>query len=115
MFALNRHDAWPNFLSAWQATGNPAYARAFDERAADWATHNLPGPVDKSAGGNTTWRTLEAGIRSGGSWPSSFFGFQAATELRGSTRCSMVAALGEHGRYLHEFGDIGNSNWRSMQ
>ena len=27
----------------------------------------------------------------------------------------MVAALAEHGRYLHAFGDAGNSNWRSMQ
>ena len=27
----------------------------------------------------------------------------------------MVAAFAEHGRYLHAFGDSGNSNWRSMQ
>lgn len=114
MFALNRHSAWASFLDAWQATGNPVYARAFDARVADWVAHNLPGPARREDA-NTTWRTLEAGIRAGGSWPTSFFGFQAAAGLRASTRCSMVAALGEHGRYLHEFGDAGNSNWRSMQ
>ena len=114
MFALNRHSAWASFLDAWQATGNPVYARAFDARVADWVAHNLPGPASREDA-NTTWRTLEAGIRAGGSWPTSFFGFQAAAGLRASTRCSMVAAFGEHGRYLHEFGDAGNSNWRSMQ
>ena len=114
MFALNRHSAWPSFLEAWEATGNSKYAQTFNDRVADWVQHNLPGPADREDR-NTTWRTLEAGIRAGGSWPTSFFGFQAAGELHGPTRCAMVAALGEHGRYLHEFGDIGNSNWRSMQ
>jgi hypothetical protein len=96
-YALNRHGVWADFLSAWNTTGNSEYATAFDARAADWTARNLPAP-DKDAGGNTTWRTIEAGIRSGGSWPTSFFGFQQAKEFKASTRCAMVAAFAEHGR-----------------
>jgi len=114
MYALNRHAAWSDFLDAWQDTGNPVYAKAFDKGVADWTSHNLPGP-QHVASGNTTWRTIEAGIRAGGSWPTSFFGFQTSTDFRASTRCAMVAALAEHGRYLLAYGDGGNSNWRSMQ
>lgn len=112
MYALNRHGAWRSFNDAWETTGNSAYASAFDKRVADWTAHNLPAPHTHGGG---QWRTLEAGIRSAGSWPDSFFGFQHAAEFKSSTRCAMVAALAEHGRYLHAFGDAGNSNWRSMQ
>lgn len=113
-YALNRHFVWPGFNSAWMQTGNPEYAAAFNSQVQDWTFHNLPGPSAVSSG-NTTWRTIEAGIRSGGSWPTSFFGFQNTDEFKGSTRCAMVAGMAEHGRYLHAFGDAGNSNWRSMQ
>ena len=93
---------------------NPRYAQAFDVRAADWTEHNLPAP-NRREDSNTTWRTLEAGIRAKGSWASSFFGFAKAAEVKTSTRCAMVAGLAEHGRYLHSFGDVGNSNWAATQ
>ena len=116
-FALNRHEAWQydGFLSAWLATGNGEYAKAFDARVADWTLHNLPAPARAKNGHNTTWRTIEAGIRASSSWSTAFFGFLKADEFKGSSRCAMVVGLAEHGRYLHAFGDAGNSNWRSMQ
>jgi hypothetical protein len=112
MYALNRHFAWDEFLDAWLASGNPEYSAVFDARVTDWAAHNLP--ITKARQG-TSWRTLEAGIRSSTHWPSAFFGFQSSGKFKSSTRCAMVAALAEHGRYLHENGQHGNSNWRSMQ
>jgi hypothetical protein len=134
MFALNRHAIWSSgamtdgteMVDGWLATNNPDYATAFDARAADWTVHNLPAPSagfrhDGAPGGDgrgnapTPWRTIEAGIRAGGSWPASFFGFQRAPQFRASTRCAMVAAMSEHGRFLRQFGDTGNSNWKSMQ
>jgi hypothetical protein len=113
-YALNRHGVWLSFNQAWFQTGNAEYVAAFDKRVADWTTHNLPGPT-RNTEKNTTWRTIEAGIRAGGSWPTSFFAFQNTDTFRASTRCAMIAGFAEHGRYLHAFGDAGNSNWRSMQ
>jgi hypothetical protein len=113
MYALNRHSVWQAFDDAWQQTGNCKYASAFDALVADWTGHLLPAPKSRDGGGQ--WRTLEAGIRAAGSWPGSFFGFQGATSFKSSTRCAMIAGLAAHGGYLHQFGDAGNSNWRSMQ
>ena len=53
MFALNRMGSWDQLLGAWLSTGNPQYAAAFDDRAADWTEHNLPAP-NRREGSNTT-------------------------------------------------------------
>ena len=138
-YDLNRHVVWhdwtqegdPGFLTAWQQTGNPEYPSAFDARVLDWVTHNLPGPAARAQGpaashkaaasaragspGGCTWRTIEAGIRTGNTWPTAFFGFQQSPRFKASSRCAMVAAFAVHGQFLFTHGTQGNANWVSMQ
>ena len=70
MYALSRHSAWASLTQAWNSTGNIIYYNMFSNLSADWVAHN-PAPSHPDS---TTWRSLEAGIRLDGSWPTAFYG-----------------------------------------
>jgi hypothetical protein len=115
MYALNRHYIFEDLLSAWEDTGNGVrYAGLFDQLVAGWVSNNpMPDTPD-----NQTWRTLEAGLRMGVSWPQAFFGFQTAAVsglVQNATMLAMVSSMAEHAGFLYMHGLDGNVNHVSMQ
>lgn len=64
------------------------------------------------------WRSLEMGIRMGGVWPASFFGFQNSSIFSTSSRVMMVLAVAEHNSALAVDGGHpgrGTPNWEMTQ
>jgi hypothetical protein len=144
---LNRMDvAWPLLHDAWARTGNPVYLDYFEAMATDWVTHNpcpdaggggakcvpagLPGtpcawgPADgpgtqacATGAMESPWRTLEAGLRMGGTWPDAFFGFiGAASPSSASVRALMVLGVGQHNAVLLSDGPATTTpNWEATQ
>src|ERR1043166_3719479 len=69
---LNRHPFWASLARAYNATGDPRYARELSAQITDWVSSNpMPAKADQSPG--SRWRTIEAGIRMSTSWPEVFF------------------------------------------
>eukprot|EP00947_MAST-08B_sp_MAST-8B-sp1_P002226 g2226.t1 len=128
MNCLNRHDSFVRLLGAWNATGNPVYAKYFSALVEDWVVHLPcragvsrsgwrpgPGQWDKPCATGTMespWRVLEAGIRPGGPWPPAFFGFQQSPDFTVSARALMVLGFSEHNAVLNGPGrSAGTPNW----
>lgn len=118
-YLMNRHPSFLILLNAWRESGDPRYVRALDRLVRDWVLHN-PAPVADGAGGwrtrpdPITWRTLEAGLRMGGSWPRTFFGLQEAEEFSPAARLLMLSSIPEHARYLRDHHRTGH-NWAVME
>eukprot|EP00730_Choanoeca_flexa_P020282 TRINITY_DN9915_c0_g1_i1.p1 TRINITY_DN9915_c0_g1~~TRINITY_DN9915_c0_g1_i1.p1 ORF type:complete len:695 (+),score=139.94 TRINITY_DN9915_c0_g1_i1:28-2085(+) len=112
MYALNRHAVFQSLAQGWAATGNAIYPSLYSSLVCDWVNH-VPVPSQPTSEGQ--WRTLEAGIRSHGSWTQSFYAFQLADNFTTAARLSMLLSAGWHGNFLHKYCDQGNANWRSMQ
>ncbi|MHC4916825.1 MAG: alginate lyase family protein [Planctomycetota bacterium] len=108
---LNRHPHFTLLLGAWRKTGNPAYPRCFDEHVRDWVTSRA---YSGKSSGDAQWRGLEVGLRVRGSWPRSFYGFQAAKEFTPAARILMLSSIPDHAHNLRNY-HAGSSNWTLMQ
>lgn len=118
LYAINRMPMYPDMVSAWVSTGNPVYLEYFWNVTADWIASQ---PVPASPPGpNSTWRSLEAGIRMDGSWPVGFFGFLGAPSPPAGSPfeswiLDMVSLAADHGQFLSKYSSQGPANWQSMQ
>ena len=71
-------------------------------------------PLDKAANGPfSRWRTIEAGIRAGTTWPEIFPRFLAAKAFDDESLVLMLQGFADHGRYLMKFHTAGN--WLTME
>ena len=126
MNCLNRHESFLHLRSAWNATGNPAYATYFSALVEDWVVHlpcrkgvsrsgwDAPGGAEPCATGTmeSPWRVLECGIRTAGTWPQPFFGFQQVAEFTTSARVLMILGFSEHNAVLNGPGRSAHTpNW----
>ncbi len=90
---LNRHSHFNRLLQAWRQTGNPVYAKCFDEHIRDWVIAN---PYRAEQTRSAQWRVLEVGLRISSSWPNAFFGFQHAKEFSPAARILMLSSIVDH-------------------
>ncbi len=96
---LNRMPAWGALGAVYRATGDERYARAFDHEMLSWlAQCPVSDHVDNVKG--SVWRTIEAGIRMGGSWPNAFFAFRRSPSLTDTDLVLFVSGFLDHGNYL---------------
>jgi hypothetical protein len=100
---LNRMPAWGALGSTYRATSDERYARAFDREMLSWlAQCPVSDHVDNVKG--SVWRTIEAGIRMGGSWPNAYFAFVHSPSLSDTDLVLFVSGFLDHGKYLrHEY------------
>ena len=70
-----------------------------------------PDHMDSDPG--SPWRTIEAGIRSGGPWMDAFYAFRRSPAMSDSDVLAMVHSLLDHGRYLRRFNT--KLNWLTME
>jgi hypothetical protein len=96
---LNRMSFWDDLAGAYTATGDEKYAQAFVRQMRSWVFQcPVPNHADNVAG--SAWRTIDAGIRMGGSWPDAYFAFVRSSSMSDDDLIAMAASFLDHGRYL---------------
>jgi hypothetical protein len=96
---LSRMAIWGPLGLAYRTTHDERYADAFDHEMISWiAQCPVADHVDNVPG--STWRTIESGIRMGGSWPAAFFAFRSSPSVSDADLIVFVSSFLDHGRYL---------------
>jgi len=116
-YDLNRFGFWRTLGQAWWATGDDRYAEEFVAQMLDWVHDNSP-PVVGSPNSAPTWRTIEQGIRTAGSWMDAYHYFLFAPQMTPEAHCTFLKSWVEHGRTLTrmtvEYPEHGG-NWVTME
>jgi hypothetical protein len=109
---LNRHPEWVILAERYRATGDERYAECFVKLFTSWVRQAV---VPENAPGNTTicWRTIEAGIRMGGSWQWALHSFVPSPHLTDDVLVDWYKSVWEHGRRLRSFHR--RYNWLIME
>jgi hypothetical protein len=109
---LNRHPFWVTLGRAYWSTGDEKYAEEFVYQMTHWV-ENCPVPVTSSGNSSATWRTIEAGIRTSGSWMNAFHYFLSSPSFTDEAIITMIKSFVEHARHLMEWPTGGN--WLTME
>jgi heparan-sulfate lyase len=92
---FNMMPFWRTLARAYWHTGDEKYAREFFRQIDDWVAKNPPD------GNHTSWRRIDAGIRTAGSWPDAYFHFLTSPSLTPRTHPHILLGFYEHAMYLH--------------
>ena len=111
-WCLNRHFYWKTLGQAYWDTDNEKYAREFVNQMTDWV-RRCPPVTDGTHNASATWRTIEAGIRMGMTWPAAYQYFLHSPSLTGNAHAMMLASMVDHARHLAQ-SPTGN-NWLIME
>jgi len=113
---LSRHGAWRTLARAYQQSRNEIYAQEFATQLISWL-HDCVRPLEGNVNAvGSAWRTIESGIRMGGSWPTSFFAFRQSPSLDDEALLGMVKGFVEHAYHLlPESRFKSGSNWGTME
>lgn len=109
---LSRHPFWVELGRAYWDTGDEKYAEAFVSQMRSWVEDN-PVPTKVANVPGSRWRTIESGIRTSGSWPTSFFYFLPSPSFDDYSVILMVKSFYEHAKYLKAFPS--KNNWLTME
>lgn len=109
---LSRHHFWVTLGRAYRATGDEKYAREFVFQMLDW-TKKCPVPKRVSGNASCTWRTIEAGIRMGQTWPEAYHLFLTSPSFTDEAIITMLKSFAEHARHLMRWPTTGN--WLAME
>lgn len=109
---LNRHHIWVSLARAYWATGEEKYAKEFVSQMQHWV-RNCPVPENDSGNKSETWRTIEAGIRMGQTWPEVFHRFLTSPSFDDEAVVTMVKSMVEHAEHLMKWPTT--ANWLTME
>ncbi|EIP98319.1 Heparinase II/III-like protein [Opitutaceae bacterium TAV1] len=109
---LCRMAFWGDLASAYRATGDERYARAWVTQFRSFI-EQCPAPDRQRNGQGSAWRTIECGIRMSGSWPAAFHSFLFSPSVSDEDLLLYLHASLEHARYLKKFPTSGN--WLTME
>lgn len=116
-YGLNRFGIWQTLGRAYWASGDEKYAREWIAQMRDWVEDN---PYVRFGTGNDTltWRTIEAGIRTSGSWQDALQYFLGSPSLTGDDLVVYLKSWIEHAHHLMritvEHPEHGG-NWVTME
>jgi hypothetical protein len=96
---LNRMAIWHVLGHAYYATRDERYARTFDREMVSWIAQCPPANHVANDPGSS-WRTIEAGIRMGSSWPFAFAAFRQSPSISNTDLLLFVSSFLDHARYL---------------
>ena len=103
-WALNRHFFWNSLSAAYLATKDERYARELDVNVRTWVAGHPANTDDLSA-----WRSLEAGIRVGGSWPGAMGAMKVSESFTDQAWLLFLRSISEHAEYL--IANKRSNNW----
>jgi len=92
---FNMMPVWRTLAKAYWHTGDEKYAQEFFRQIDDWVVKNPPD------GNMTTWRRIDAGIRTAGSWPDAYFHCLTSPSLTPRTHAHILLGFYEHAVFLH--------------
>ena len=110
---LSRHPFWSTLVDAYWQTGKEIYGKEFVDQMTAWVEDN---PVPLNSSGNTAgsrWRTIEAGIRTGGVWQDCFFRMLGSPVFTADAVTTMLKSFCEHARHLRAHPT--SNNWLAME
>lgn len=96
---FNRLYQWVPLADRYRETGDPRYARAFENELRSWV-RQCPRPKDNGMGLPGCWRLIEVGIRAGWTWPYALETFRKSEVVSDEAIWLMITALHEHGMHL---------------
>lgn len=109
---LSRHWEWDLLAQMYRQTGDERYARGVADFFCSWVKQAVaPEPMP----GNETlcWRTIEAGIRMGQTWPRVLHTFIRSPHFTDDVIVDWYKSLWEHGERLRNHYWL--FNWRIME
>ncbi len=109
---LSRHNEWAILAERYRATGDERYAEGFVRAFRSWV-HQAVVPTDAPGGGTLCWRTIEAGIRMGGSWQWALHSFYRSPHFTDDLLIDWYKSVWEHGWRLRGFHRT--HNWLIME
>lgn len=112
LWQLGRMGFWGNLGRTYWATGDERYAQAFVDQLRGW-THQCPRSHDSGNYAGSAWRTIECGIRMGGSWPEAYHRFLMSPSFTDDDIVLYVKSCLEQARHLREHPTSGN--WLTME
>ena len=116
-YGLNRFPHWRTLGEAYWQTGDEKYAQEWIAQMRDWVEDN-PYLLFGTGNNTLTWRTIEAGIRSSGSWPDSLYYFLGSPSLEPDDLVTFMKSWIEHAHHLMritlEHPEHGG-NWVTME
>lgn len=116
-YGLNRFSNWRTLGRGYWATGDEKYAKEWIAQMRDWVEDN-PWPVVGTGNSTLTWRTIEAGIRTSGTWPDALYYFLGSPSLGPDDLVTFLKSWIEHAHHLMritvEYPEHGG-NWVTME
>ncbi|HJN17004.1 MAG TPA: alginate lyase family protein, partial [Armatimonadota bacterium] len=116
-YNLNRFGAWVDLGRAYWATGDEKYAQEWIAQMLDWTADEIA-PELGSPNTAPTWRTIEQGIRTAGSWMDTYHYFLGSPSLTPEAHCTFVKSFVEHAQQLRrmtvDYPQHGG-NWVTME
>ena len=116
-YNLNRFSMWTDLGKAYWGTGDEKYAKEWIAQLRDWVEDN-PYLLTGTGNNTPTWRTIEAGIRTAGSWQDTLQYFLASPSLTGDDLVMFIKSWIEHAHHLMritvEHPEHGG-NWVTME
>jgi Heparinase II/III N-terminus/Heparinase II/III-like protein len=109
---LNRMSFWSDLAGAYRQTGDERYSEAFVQELHSWI-EQCPVPDHAANLSGSPWRTIDAGIRAGGSWMDAFYAFRGSKSMSDADLLAMVHSILDHGRYLRS--QHTRLNWLTME
>lgn len=104
---LSRHPEWALLAERYRETGDERFAEAFVRFFKSWV-HQAVVPEDAPGGATLCWRTIEAGIRMGGSWQWALHTFFRSAHFADEVLIDWYKSVWEHGWRLRNFHRTGN-------
>lgn len=109
---LSRHPEWALLGERYRETGDERYAEGFVRLFRSWVRQAVV-PEDAPGGATLCWRTIEAGIRMGGSWQWALHSFYRSPHFTDDVLTDWYKSVWEHGWRLRHYHRTGN--WLIME
>lgn len=115
MWQLNRMSFWHILSRAYRVSGDERYAQAFAGQLESWV-RSCPRPDNNGNYEDSPWRTIEAGLRMGNTWPEAFHSFITSPSFADTGIILFLKSSIEHAEHLMKFRtDDRHSNWMTME
>jgi hypothetical protein len=111
-WSLNRHVFWVALAKAYYDTGDEKYAREIGAELTSWV-RDCPVPDKMDNAPYSRWRTIEAGIRMGTTWPEIYPRILHAKAFSDADFVLMLKSCVDHAHYLMKFHT--ERNWLTME
>ncbi|AHF91117.1 Heparinase II/III family protein [Opitutaceae bacterium TAV5] len=112
-YQLCRMSFWGDMANAYRATGDEKYPKAWAIQFRSFMAQ-CPPPETAANYRDSTWRTIECGIRMRDAWPRAFQAFVRSPSVTDEDLLLYVYSNLQHARYLKKFPS-GWGNWLTME